>query len=521
MKGILFVFLIFVLAPMEVVLGSTKFTKGGFVFEVLRNGKVLISCARTVHVSQVPFSEEFRIPSSVEYQGTVYEVQGIASDGFAGCTEIRHLVIEEGVQTFGQRAFQCCINLLSVKLPASAGYGGQMFEGCHNLKSIVVDPNNDFIDSRDGCNAIIDIDTDELVVACMATVIPPSVNSIGEEAFANCSGIDEVVIPEGVKKIDDFAFANCINLKHITLPLSLESIGEGVFAGCKSLESLYIPKNVRKIEEEGEKGMFAGCDNLISVIVDKSNPFYDSREGCNAIVETKSSKVVEGCIVSSLVEGLKDIGGYAFAGTGIHEIQIPQSMTSFSANAFSDCDALSKLTVHKDNPYYYAPDCCNAVIRKDSAILVLGCVGTAIPEGIKVIGEDAFLKKPVAKCILRLPDGLQEIRERAFLHCDNLFEVIIPSSVTSIGMSAFSGCPQLAVVRMSGQVNELDELLFANCSNLAAIDLPEGISVIRWSAFSGCSKLNHIVFPSSLTSIEDGAFFGCPCEEDIKKLKLR
>lgn len=505
---------------MSLIHGRPKFIKGGFEFEVLYDGSVLVSRARTVYKSQEPMEKEFHIPASVEHEGKTYKVQGVAPDGFSGCAEIRHLVVDEGVSTFGDNAFGACINLETVKLPASAGYGRHMFVGCRNLKSIVVDPDNDFIDSRDCCNAIIDTELDKLVVACPAATVPSSVKSIGEEAFAYCHGMKEIRIPEGVREIGKWAFDGCVDLEHVILPRSLKSIGEAAFCGCESLKSLYIPENVEQIDAGEYPGLFWGCHSLSSVVVDRKNSFYDSRRNCNAIIETGSLKLIAGCAVSRLVEGVECIGGYAFAGTQIREIHIPESMTLFSVNAFDSCDALSRITVHKDNPVYSSPDSCNAIIRRDSAVLVLGCAASSIPNGVKRIGKSAFSAKPLLKNILFLPDGLEAIEDGAFARCPNLFEVVIPHSVTSIGEFAFTQCPQLAIVQMSGGVKELQEYVFMNCNKLAVIDFPEGISVIRSYAFDGCGKLNHVVFPSSLTLIEDGAFSGCPCEEDIKKLNL-
>ena len=508
-----------VLGVITPISANPDFYKDGFAFDIIHEGpSVTISRGDSSNVLQRTFSGEFHIPSSVEYQGCTYEVIGIEDAGFYGCTEICHLVVEEGVEFIGENAFASCVNLQSVEIPASVrSVDGLAFWGCRNLSSIKVDAQNAFLDSRGNCNGIIDSELDELVVTCITTTIPSTVKSIGQGAFNNRSDIHELVIPEGVRNIGSFAFAGCINLKYITLPMSLEVIGECAFSGCKSLKSLYVPKNVRQLD--GRK-MFSGCDSLKSVMVDKENPYYDSREKCNAIIETKDSKLIAGCAVSRLMEGLKDIGEHAFAGTGIREIDMPQSLTSFSVNAFYDCDFLSKLTAHKDNPRYYVPSGSNAVIRKDSAILVLGCIGTVLPKWLKIIGKDAFLGRPVDQSILDLPNGLEEIREGAFCLCDNLFEVRIPPSVTSIGMSAFSRCPQLTVVRMSGNVKGLAEFMFAECGNLAVVDLPEGILDVRSWAFYKCANLRHIVLPLSVTSIGKNAFYGCPCEEGVKKLKL-
>src|SRR5574344_218862 len=300
-----------------------------------------------------------------------------------------------------------------------------------------------------------------------------------------------------------------------TLPQSLETIGYFAFNGCESLRSFYLPKNVKSIDSER---IFAGCDSLSSIVVDKDNKVYDSRQECNAIVETKSSKVIAGCTTSKLVEGLKEIGDFAFQGTSA--IVIPKSMTQISAEAFWDCDALSKITVNKDNPKYESPGGCNAIIRKDSDILVLGCANTIIPERVKEIGNDAFAGRPVAKETLCFPDGLTSIGERAFFKCDNLFEIIIPQSVTSIGKGAFANCPHLAVVQLLGRIKELKEDVFRGREKLAVVDIPESVSIIHQYAFDNCKNLVYVNLPTSITSVEEGAFSGCPCENDIKNLKL-
>src|SRR5574344_2331031 len=518
MRQKLLIILMSVLIPTTSIHSRPKFVQNGFEFEVLNSGDVLISWGYKSHISKKPAQEVFQIPSSIEYQGKTYKVQGIAPNGFAGCTDIQHLVIDDGIRSIADYAFQCCINLKSVRIPASVSeVGKRLFSGCHNLKSIVVDSKNEYLDSRDSCNAIIISDDNELIATSPATTIPSSITSIGQGAFSGCENIYEINIPEGVHRIDKEAFSACINLKHITLPQSLETIGYFAFSGCKSLQSFYLPKNVKSIDCER---IFAGCDSLSLIIVDKDNKVYDSRQECNAIIETKSSKVIAGCPTSKLVEGLKEIGENAFKGIQLREIVIPKSMTQISAEAFWDCDALSRITVNKDNPKYESPGGCNAIIRKDSDILVLGCANTIIPERVKEIGNDAFAGRPVAKETLRLSGGLTSIGEGAFSHCDNLFEIIIPLSVTSIGERAFVNCPNLAVVQLLGRIKELKEDVFRGCEKLAVVDIPESVSIIHQYAFDNCKNLVYVNLPTSITSVEEGAFSGCPCENDIKNLKL-
>lgn len=121
--------------------------------------------------------------------------------------------------------------------------------------------------------------------------IPNSMTSIGSYAFSNCVGLTSLTFPNSVTSIGSSAFSGCTGLTSLTLPNSVTSIDKYAFSGCTSLTSLTIPANVTTI---GEKA-FSDCSGLTSIVVDKNNSVYDSRENCNAIIETATNTLVVEC----------------------------------------------------------------------------------------------------------------------------------------------------------------------------------------------------------------------------------
>ena len=106
-------------------------------------------------------------------------------------------------------------------------------------------------------------------------------------------------------------------------------------------------------------------------------------------------------------------------------------------------------------------------------------------------------------------EGTRIMCDNAFSGCDSLSEIVIPSSVTSIGDWAFYGCRSLSEIVIPSSVTSIGDLAFDNCSSLSEIVIPSSVTNIGDSAFCGCRSLSEIVIPSSVTSIGNCAFSGC------------
>ena len=178
-------------------------------------------------------------------------------------------------------------------------------------------------------------------------VIKQGVNNIGGGAFHDCINLTSVTIPSSVTKIGQLAFYGCSSLSSINIPNGVESILYNAFQGCNSLSSITIPSSVKYIEISDKYfNAFAGCGGLTSIIVESGNPNYDSRNNCNAIIETSTNTLIAGCKNTIIPNTVSSIAHHAFSGrTNMTSITIPNSVTAIGRQAFIDCTDLLTFTI--------------------------------------------------------------------------------------------------------------------------------------------------------------------------------
>ena len=243
------------------------------------------------------YSGEVKIPESVTYSGNTYSVTSIWEYAFRGCPSLTSVEIPNSVTSIGNHAFRYCTSLTSVEIPNSVtsigewafhycssltsveignsvtSIGAYAFAECSSLTSIVVAPNNPKYDSRDNCNAIIESESNTLIVGCMNSTIPNSVTNIGNSAFDFCSSLTSVEIPNSVTSIGYWAFRDCSALSSIIsyIPeVKLFSTDVSVFDGVdKENCTLYVPY--------GAKSAYASTDGWkdFTNIVEMEQSYYD------------------------------------------------------------------------------------------------------------------------------------------------------------------------------------------------------------------------------------------------------
>ena len=277
--------------------------------------------------------------------------------------------------------------------------------------------------------------------------------------------------------ISSNALSGCTGLTKVSIPYTVTSIGTNAFGGCTGLTSIEIPEGVTSIDGSA----FKDCTRLTNIVVSKSNKVYDSRDNCNAIIETATNTLVAGCKNTIIPNSVTNIGQYAFF--CLTSITIPNSITSIKPEAFYYCPDLTSIIVENGNTVYDSRNNCNAIIESTTNSLVIGFKNTIIPNSVTSIGD------------------------KAFVNCSGLTSITIPNSVTSIGEYAFRGCTALTSIEIPNSVKNIERSAFSNCKGLTSITIPYSVTSIGKSAFNSCHALNDIYVCSSMPpTIEGDAF---------------
>ena len=289
--------------------------------------------AEVISSNSGKYSGNIVIPSSVTYNSVTYSVTSIGNGAFWDCTGLTSVTIPNSVTSIGEWAFENCTGLTSVTIPNSVtSIADHAFSSCSGLTSVTIPNSVTSIENYAfyGCKGLTSI------------TIPNSVTSIGYDAFYGCTGLTSVTIPNSVTRIGNNAFYNCSGLTSVTIPNSVTSIGNYAFHNCYGLTSVTIPNSVTSIGNDA----FIFCGGLTSIIVESGNTIYDSRQNCNAIIETATNTLIVGSANTVIPDNVTSIGDFAVYGCGLTgELVIPNSVTSIGREAFSCCSGLTSVTI--------------------------------------------------------------------------------------------------------------------------------------------------------------------------------
>ncbi len=330
------------------------------------------------------------------------------------------------------------------------------------------------------------------------------VAEIGSNAFGGCYGLSAVTIPNSVETIGDYAFYNCSGLTEVIIPKYVTEIGSNAFSGCTGLKKSAYPDTFHYLCPTGEVVAYNPEGSII-----KDGCIYDLKKKAIyfASLNLKGDYIIP--------ETVESIGRAAFLGcSGLKSITIPNSVETIGDYAFYGCRGLTEVT---------------------------------IPYSVETIGVDAFAGcTGLTKAIFSSIEHLCSIKfdsdaanplyyaHHLFIDGNEVSEVVIPSSVTSIGKYAFAGCTGLSAVTIHNSVKTIGAWAFEGCSgltslifnaenctycgsegspafpsNIKSLTIGESVKTIPNYAFSGCTGLTEVIIPNSVTEIDYRAFGGC------------
>ena len=284
-------------------------------------------------------------------------------------------------------------------------------------------------------------------------------------------------------------------------------ICDWAFSDCSSLKYISIPKSVICLNANTFAEWNGKLECLSPNFVYEDDILFNKDK--SRIISFRNLNIKSYVIPSSVTS----IGDYAFSGcSSLKYISIPKSVICLNGNPFAGWNG--KLECLFPN-FVYEDD---VLFNKDKSRIISfrnqNIKSYVIPSSVTSIGDHAFSGCDSLSEIV-IPSSVTSIGKGAFSGCDSLSEIVIPSSVTNIGDSAFSCCHSLSEIVIPSSVTSIGDGAFWGCRSLSEIVIPSSVTSIGDSAFSGCRSLSKIVIPSSVTSIGDYAFSGCDSLSEI------
>ena len=368
---------------------------------------------------------------------------------------------------------------------------------------------------------------DDVVIPSTVTYggVVYTVTAIGAGAF-NFSPMTSISLPNTLRTIGG-TFYNCHQLKSLTIPEGVETVARSAIDICRQLEEVSYPSTMINFG-----GQFSNCPNLKTLKVASGNPKYDSRDNCNAVIETATNTLLRGCPGTTIPNTIEAIEEYSFEYRTVasDSIYLPDSLKRIKGSHsehyifkniyVKDWETFCEIN-YWEGPYrdWYMNPLSYENLYIDNQLVEGDIVFPNTAKGCDLLRDYSKVEsihipssfEYVTECMFRgssvktvtFDEGAIEIGEEAFKDCKLLTKVQLPSTIREIGLKAFSGCNVLKSFRIPANVQKIRDNAFAECPSLAVVVL-EGNEppVISDNTFSNDTYSNATLYvPSGTKSL--------------------
>jgi len=492
---------------------------------------------------------------TISGRGEMYDYYSPKAPWYDDREYITKIVIEEGVTSVGEFAFQDLKQATSVTFPATTLtlLGRAAFLNCYRLNGVTIPSSVSTIEMQcfEDCQGLAEIK------------IPDKVTVLENSVFWGCNSLKKVVFPKNLQSIKLGSFSYCSSLESLEFPDSLTSIGDTAFEGCNSLKEVTFPERLRSIEKEafakcknlktvtlnGDQltvtGSFKQCPNLTTLIIGDNvksitdSAFYNCAKlkeitfGGLSTIGYSTFHSCKGLTAITIGNNVTSIDGSAFEQCeNLKTVTLGSRVKSIADTAFLECPLLSSFSVSKSNEHFSTDG--GVLFEQNSSVIVFYPIGKtgakySVPAAVKSIRGYSFYGSQKLETVV-IPDTVSSIGRSAFSGCTKLKDLnipsglkvinsdafrdtaitnaVIPDGVTSIGSMAFCGCKALKSVYIPNSVNEIVNYAFSSCTSLESVTIPN-LETFDTRAFEFCTQLKSVFYQGYIIPAEERQFYGC------------
>ena len=494
----------------------------------------------------------------------------IAANTFSNCTNIKSVILPDGLTGIDNSAFEDCTGLEKITLPQKLEYvASSAFTACSKLANVYYKGSLEDWCKKNWCK---NTSSDSYYSSTSYEIFQTAY-----DLYITNEKLEEVTIPDTVTKLTDYLFANCKSLTKVTLPASVTAIEKGAFEKCSNLETIEIPSSVIKIYNEASSSYaaaFEDCSKLANIYYKGSLRNWCTADTYNSTSKSWNASVFPAAydlyidnkkitdLNEDLLENVTSICSSAFENCkSLTSVTLPSTITDVGSNAFKGCTGITSAAVsvtsfNSSSSYFNSSDMfadCSSLTSVSVNQIALNYFSSIF---------DNYITSVV------IQEGVISIGYHSFCDYTNLESVTVPSSVKSVDSNAFSGCSALASVYYGGTLEDwctcessnnsygydessnkktwsasvfsspydlyigeqkvtelkadsftniasLCENAFKNCKSLTSVTIPSSVTEIRSYTFSGCTALTSVTIPASVTKICSYAFQSCDALTEI------